>query len=491
MRGVSAPADDPTRTVRMAEAVGEWGFTSTPKGPTRPIPGQQGDSGTALSGGRISGYESQATLYGALWARQSVQMRRTDGRLAASWAVRKQTALSATWRWNAGEADDPLSEKLARYANEAFGFDGSTGHLHCRFEETLSQMLEYVPVGFRYLEEVYTHEADSDGVTRVFVSFADREPTAHENWNENAQRSNLVSVTQNPPNTSRKTIDAFKMVLFTRNRTGTNYEGIGVDRTVWWPWDLKSHTLDQIGIATDRWANPVPDVVIDREAGLRQYTKAEVQAIRDAYTTQLQRMVAREESVTWRPSWITVENHGGPGTADWAGLLSVVEWCDGELASAYTTEAMRLGLTETGARSVGEVHEQVLRRVVANDLDVIASVLSGPSRPGGGTIGRLVEWSFGAVPESKLPRLTHSGLDVDRFADALPHLPALVSAGLLTPDNFIEAQVRDTIGAEAMADEMSAVARAGIASNSPLAALAERIHRERNKPKPGQMRFDL
>ncbi len=486
---MNASADDSDASARLSEVRAEWGYDRQ-RGPSRPTPGVEGASGTPWSGGNISGYEKQSTLYGALWARESVQMRRTDARLAASWAVRKQTALSASWRFEAGEDGDELSEKLAAYANEAFGLDGQQGHLGCTFEATLTPMLEYVPVGFRYLEEVYHHAPDRDGVLRVWVRYADREPTAHSAWNANANRTDIVSVTQAPPSAGRKTIDAYKMVLLVRNRTGNNWEGIGVDRTVWWAWNLKSHTLDQIGIASDRWANPVPDVVIDRVLALQQYDKTEVEAIRDAYTAQLQRMVSRDESVTWRPSWMTVENHGGPGTADWSGLLGVVQWCDGELASAYTTEAMRLGLTETGARSVGEVHEQVLRRVVANDLDVIASVLGGPSRPGGGTIGRLIEWNFGRVSDSKLPRLTHSGLDVDRFADALASLPALVSAGLLTADNEIENRVRDTIGADTLAVERSDVERAGVASGSPLAALAERIHRERNQPR-GQLGLGL
>ena len=117
-------ATDPTT------ALSEWGY-GRPSGPKRPTPGVEGDSGTPWSGGAISGYEKQATLYGAQWAAQSVQMRRTDGRLAASWAVRKQTALSATWRWEPGQPGDPASESYAAYANEAFGLDGGAGHLGC------------------------------------------------------------------------------------------------------------------------------------------------------------------------------------------------------------------------------------------------------------------------------------------------------------------------------------------------------------------------
>ena len=421
--------------------------------PSRPPKGVAGKSGTQWSGGFISDIEQQASLSGAEWAKTSVQMRRTDGRLAASWSVRKQTALSATWRFEPGDPGDPDSERYATYANEAFGLDGGAGHLGDTWENVLSQMLEFVPVGYRYLEEVYALGRDSAGDVRYFVVFEDREPSAHMHWVE-GENETLAGVKQSPPGSPITEIPADKIVLLVRHLTGANWEGQGADRPAWWVWQLKRHLLDQMGIAADRWANPVPDIEVDRVAAREaNYSEAEVESIRDAYILQIQNMVSRQQSETHRPKFFQVGAHGGPGTVDWAGMLATVEWCDAELSANYTTEAMRLGLTDTGARSVGEVHEQVLRRVVANDLDIIAGAICGRSRPGGGTIGRLITWNFGAVDDGKLPRLTHSGLEPDRFAESMSSLPSLVNAGLLEVDDAVKNQLRGIIGVEQAADD--------------------------------------
>jgi len=477
---VSAPDhSDPAEVVKLREPIAEDWYGSV--GQRRPPLGTDGKSGTSWSGGRISGYEQQSTLAGSQWAKQSVQMRRTDGRLAASWAVRKQTALSASWKWEAGEHGDEESERYAAYANEAFGLDGGAGHLGCTWEEVLAQILEYVPVGFRYCERVYHYGRDCDGELRVWVTFEDREPSAHSDWDEGPNQT-LRSVQQNPPNCPRTVIPADKLALFTHNMTGSNFEGVGADRAAWWVWKLKHHILDRVGVGVMRWSTPTVEVVVDRQAAHGDVEPEEgdsintaIAALRDAYLQQMEWVQSVDESVVWHPPWIETKTLNGPGVMDWAGLLSVINWCDAELAANYTTEAMRLGVTETGARSVGEVHEQVLRRVVANDLDVVASVMGGPGRPGAGVIGDLIRWNFGAAADCKLPRLVHSGLEPDRLAEALPSLPALEAAGLLgaRANRSVVNMVRDAIGAEPLTDEEFAALNSMPATGAPSAELVD------------------
>ena len=116
---------------------------------------QYGISGTQLSGGSISGYEQNKYLIGLSWIKEAEEMLRTDPIVAQSWYVLKQTLLSATWRFKPGIEGDPTSEKLADFANEAFGFDGYPGQMRISFEEQLAYLLEFIPVGYRYAEEIY------------------------------------------------------------------------------------------------------------------------------------------------------------------------------------------------------------------------------------------------------------------------------------------------------------------------------------------------
>ena len=81
----------------------------------------KGISGTQLNGGVIS-KESNPQLTGLNWVQEAEDMLRTDPIVRRSWHMLRQTLLSATWRFEPGVEGDIVSEELARYANEAFGF---------------------------------------------------------------------------------------------------------------------------------------------------------------------------------------------------------------------------------------------------------------------------------------------------------------------------------------------------------------------------------
>lgn len=131
---------------------------------------------------------------------------------------------------------------------------------------------------------------------------------------------------------------------------------------------------------------------------------------------------------------------------------------------------------------MGEIHLSVFRRAAINLCDLVASQISGVDRRGGGTIGRLIRWNYGAVDPSKLPRLTHTGLDTDELAESLGMLPQLVQAGILTPDNDLERAIRERLGAGDLPEEAerSAIERTSSAGGgSTLSAFAERLVRSR------------
>jgi hypothetical protein len=78
---------------------------------------------------------------------------------------------------------DPICLELCRFANEAFGLDGYSGQMSMSFEEQLSYLFEFVPVGYRYAEEIYRVGPDENGKVKVWLDhFADREPSAHMRW---------------------------------------------------------------------------------------------------------------------------------------------------------------------------------------------------------------------------------------------------------------------------------------------------------------------
>tara|TARA_R100000278_G_scaffold118137_1_gene98559 strand:+ start:3956 stop:5377 length:1422 start_codon:yes stop_codon:yes gene_type:complete len=440
----------------------------------------KGISGTQLNGGVIS-KESNPQLTGLNWVQEAEDMLRTDPIVRRSWHMLRQTLLSATWRFEPGVEGDIVSEELARYANEAFGFDGNSGQMIMSWEDQLSYLFEFVPVGYRYAEEIYKVGPDSTGKVRVWLShYADREPSAHSRWLSRDDQ-NLDGVLQNMVGSGKvpEPIPANKLLLLTLNKTGSNFEGVGMLRPVWWWWRTKQRVSNLMCVGLDRWAVPTPKVVVDRStAESIGLSDGDIDAMIDDAEAQAQAFISAEQSYLVENAAVKFETYAAQPNLYADGPINIITKCDSQIAAAFLAQFADLGNTETGARSVGEIHLSVFRRAAINLCDLVAAQVSGPDRRGGGTIGRLIRWNYGAVDQSKLPRLVHTGLDTDELAESLQMLPGLVQSGLITPDDELERVIRAKLGAgdlpeDAQRSPMLRVSSQG--GSGGVSALAEQL----------------
>jgi len=368
----------------------------------------------------------------------------------------RQTLLSASWRFEAGVEGDLVAEELARFANECFGFDGYAGQMTMSWEEQLSYLFEFVPLGYRYAEEIYRVGPDSNGKIKVWLDhYADREPSAHQRWLSRDNQhldgvlQNTVGLTYTP-----EPIPAHKLLLLTLNRTGSNFEGVGMLRPVWWWWRTKQRVANLMCVGLDRWAVPTPKVKVDRsQAEMLGLTDGDIDVMVNDAEAQAQAFISAEQSYLVENAAVSFDTYAAQPNLYADGPISIITKCDSQIAAAFLTQFADLGNTETGARSVGEIHLSVFRRAAINLCDLVASQVSGMDRRGGGTIGRLIKFNYGPVDPSKLPRLTHTGLDTDDLADSMGMLPQLVQAGLLTPDNELERALRERLGAGDLPEE--------------------------------------
>jgi len=447
--------------------------------------GSRGISGTQLSGGTIA-KESNAQLTGLNWVQEAEEMLRTDPIVRRSWHMLRQTLLSASWRFEPGVEGDLVAEELARYANECYGFDGHSGQMITSWEDQLSYLWEFVPIGYRYAEEIYRVGPDSTGKVRVWLShYADREPSAHSRW-LSRDSQHLDGVMQNMVGGGKapEPIPANKLLLLTLNRTGSNFEGVGMLRPVWWWWRTKQRVSNLMCVGLDRWAVPTPKVVVDRavaeQIGL---TDGDIDAMIDDAEAQAQAFISAEQSYLVENSAVRFDTYAAQPNLYADGPINIITKCDSQIAAAFLSQFADLGNTDTGARSVGEIHLSVFRRAAINLCDLVAAQVSGVDRRGGGTIGRLIRWNYGAVDASKLPRLTHTGLDTDDLADSLQMLPGLVQAGLVTPDDELERVIRAKLGAGDLPEDASRSPMMRVTTPSytsgGVSALAEQLIRRR------------
>ena len=447
----------------------------------------RGITGTQLSGGMISGYERNAQLTGLNWVREAEDMLRTDPVVRRSWHMLRQTLLSATWRWESADETDPLCVELARFANEAWGFDGYAGQMSQSWEEQLSYLLEFVPLGYRYAEEIYKVGPDYDGKVKVWLDlYADREPSAHLRW-LSRDNQKLDGVQQHVVGVGKvpEPIPSNKLLLLTLNRTGSNFEGSGMLRPVWWWWRTKQRISNLMCVGADRWAVPTPRVKVDRSvADMHGLTDSDINAMIDDAEAQAQAFLSAQQSYLVDNPVVSFDQYAAAPNLYAQGPLDIIRECDNQISQAFLTQFANLGISATGARSVGEVHLTVFRRAAINLCDLVASAVSGVDRRGGGTIGRLIRWNYGPIDPSKLPRLVHTGLDTDDLAESLGMLPQLVTSGLLTPDNDLERAIRERLGAGDLPEEAqrSALERTvSAASGGGVAALAEAAIRRRRE----------
>ena len=412
----------------------------------------RGNRGTVLSGGRISGIEQNPELVGVNWITECQSMLRTDPMVAVSWRLIKQTLQSATWEWVSGDESDPVSNQIADYANCAWGFAGYPGEMSVDWESQLDYLLEYIPYGYRYAEEIYRY-GYTDGPCIWLDRYADRVPAAHLMWlSEDGQTLSGVQQkltgTAAPPDP----IPANKLLLLTHQREGANFEGCGLLRPAYWHYRSKQRISNLLQIGIERWAVPTPIVKVHREAAeAGGYNQEQIEALIDEAESQALNYVSAESSYLVEPSAVvSFESYGASGELNVGGVEAAIAMCDTQIATSMMTQMINLGVTDTGSRSVGEVHANLFRRSCVNLLDTVAAAVSGTDRAGGGTIGRLAKYNFGDhISPSQLPRLTHTGLDSDQLAESLINLPALVQASLLTPDNDLESAIRQRIGVNA------------------------------------------
>jgi hypothetical protein len=446
----------------------------------------KGITGTQLSGGKITGKEQNAKLTGLNWIQEAENMLATDPVVRRSWHLLRQTLLSATWRFVPGVENDPVSEELARYANECFGFDGYAGQMSISFEEQLSYLWEFVPFGYRYAEEIYRVGPDSKGKVRVWLDyFADREPSAHNRWlSRDGQRldgvlQNVVGYTYTP-----EPIPANKLLLLTLNRTGSNFEGIGMLRPIWWWWRTKQRVSNLMCVGLERWALPTPKVKVDRsQAEMQGLTDADLNVMIEEAADQAEAFLSTELSYLVESPVIQFDSYGLTPNLYSQGPLDIIKECDNQISQAFLAQFANLGISDTGSRAVGEVHLSVFRRAAINLCDIVAGQISGQDRRGGGTIGRLIRWNYGAIDPSKLPRLTHTGLDTDDLAESLGMLPGLVQSGLLTPDNDLERAIRERLGAGSLPEdaERTPLERSMSGKGGGVASLTETLLRRKGR----------
>lgn len=382
--------------------------------------------------------------YGQEWALICDEMLATDPKLSAAAMQLCNNLLDASWTIETGARGDAEAKRNAEFIREALGLDGRPCHLSSgSFEHELRPIVRYPLVGYHVSEEVY--RCDSDGLFWL-DSFADIATPSIWEWVRN-RKGSLEKIIQLCPSVGIREplpIPASKALVVTRNKTGDDYLGVGLLSPCWGWWKVKKSLLRSLELGVQRLASPILMLRPDRQSLQDEgYSLDEQQEMLNKARDFGEAWTEGDASVLIAPAGIDPSVFAGDAF-DATRVIDAVRHANEEIAAAFLSNFSEMGLNEVGARSVGEIHWNSYRSSLANYLDEIADAINGPSRPGGGTIAKLLEMNFyGAdkCPPDVLPRIAHRGVEVNGVRDMANILPQLVAAGLITPTDDLEAAI--------------------------------------------------
>ena len=112
---------------------------------------------------------------------------------------------------------------------------------------------------------------------------------------------------------------------------------------------------------------PTPKVKIDRsQAESLGLSDADIDAMVEDAEGQAQAFISAEQSYLVENGAVSFDTYAAQPNLYASGPLEIITKCDSQISAAsFLTQFADLGNTETGARSVGEIHLSVLEELLS------------------------------------------------------------------------------------------------------------------------------
>lgn len=237
---------------------------------------------------------------------------------------------------------------------------------------------------------------------------------------------------------SNVVLPAEKTLLVSWNREGNNYQGFSAFRPVWYLCKVREHLLKIVGIGHQREALGVPMATMDRDAPLNERQRKSLQKI-------LANLVYHENASIVLPPGVKLEWFNSPGATK-GHVLEAWRQLGIAIMEVLQAQQMALGTSDTGARAVGQVHDNAKGTFIQGVKASLEAVFNGVGRrPYTGLGRKIIEPNWGQ--QSSYPRITLSlpttSLPPSEFVAAAA---AAVGARMLTWSGADENRLRIALG---------------------------------------------
>jgi phage gp29-like protein len=405
---------------------------NTPTVP-RKLNKEVGESGTLIYAGVITSEEYNRKLTGLNGIRQFEIMRRSDSTVRSALQVVKLPLLSTTWSILPVKQDDgtilPEDQERADFIKrELF-------HRNVDFFKFLKAGLTCFDFGHSVFE-IVAEVTEFNGKTRIGLKkLASRKQSTIFKWETVDQQPGITQIV----GSKNMSIPRQKLVIFTHDQEGENYEGISLLRYIYKDWDMKDKLTLVNAMALEKLGVGVP--VISARDNMDPSKDDEEDAI-DA----LRNMRANQAAYLKVPKTMQVEmlDLKGNETKD---ILPTLAYHDRRIMQAILAGFLELGGSAgSGSQSLSKDLSSIFfksEEAAANQ--VISTITDDLIKPlcdinFSDNSGGYPQLAFGSIADD----------DITAMADALSKL---MTAGAITADAEIENNVRKRVRLPEMSKE--------------------------------------
>jgi hypothetical protein len=391
---------------------------STTKPTTKGLGAELGKSGTLIFKGIITQEEYNARLSNLINAVRIYEiMRRSDATIRSTLQVCKLPILSSTWGIEEA-SDDKFDVEVAEFVEQELF------KRNIDFHSFLKEGLTMFDFGFSVAEKTY-ELTEYHGQTRIgLAKIGFRKQRSIMHWET---KEGTPGVTQQLLSETIS-IPIEKLIIFTNDKEGDNYEGISLLRYAYKHWDIKDK-LDIINaIALEKLAVGVP--VLKKPADADQ---ADLIAARDA----MRNFRANEEGyqeipVGWELEMLDMKANS---TKD---VIPSIQYHDRQIQISVLAQFLSLGGSEaSGSRAVSADHSKLFLLSEEATAKNIQSTLQEQ------LIRQICDLNFTKEQlKNGYPKLTFSKIGDEDTTALADSVQKLMSAGAITYDPYVEDYIR-------------------------------------------------
>lgn len=377
-----------------------------------------GSTGTAFISGHLAEEEYNSELQGEKGRLVYDKMRRSDAQVKATLLVCQLPLRAGTWSIETA-SDEKQDVEIAEFIEDNL-FKGMT----ITWDDFLRHVLLMLSFGFSPFEKVF--ELRDDRI--AWRKLAPRLPKTLYEWSldNNGGLQGMTQFVWKGNAYEFVTIPVEKMLVFTNEREGSNYEGVSILRAVYKHWYYKDHLYRIDAISAERHATGIPKFTHPATADDDAKNKLDVIGAR---------LYAMEQMFVRLSEGYDMTIEGLTGSI--RDIMPSIQHHNREIPKAILAHFLELGAENVGSyamsRDQSSFFLMALKATAKNISDTVNRY----------AIRQLVDYNWPGV--KAYPVLKCGGLETRNMKEYSEAVTGLIREGALSYDEGLEATLRDML----------------------------------------------